>query len=370
MSDADIGVERGGRLAREGVQDTSWRLRKQAWSREPETNQAYPEFAYSESREACRRSCARAYYFAAYAAHRGRDAPVGSLAFVAYRLRETISVTTAITEITQCAAAACVRSILSGNGLPTLADLWTRARAELNALWSSSRYCFADFWHRPDDVPMLTEALYEGALALGTLHHARQRMERCLATLLNFEEFWRVIADTHPTDVLLLDRGIRVYLPDDVLAGGVRCDATATVLVRRRPLGTWRVVDLACADRDGARQQLLTFALAARHGLELDFAEGCDGALIVLEPQSERCMLTFNITSEDFNATTSRIRESVVSMRGLLFDVTANVPHSVEAFPPVQDVRTCASCVFRGLCYSDVYTLRAGRLAPMSAANG
>lgn len=318
----------------------------------------HPEFAYSESQDRRRRSCARAHILAAHTAHRGWTAPVGTMRWLAYRLKKAQPLAAALGSAVHAAATTCVAELQAGRPLPSFDALHAQALGELTTLWRNSRGRLPEFWRRPADAPVFLEALYAPGPSEVARLRARVKLERVLANLLACDEVWEWVRDAAPEDMILPDPYFRFVLDDDVLPEGVPVYAAADLIVRPRAGGPWIILDWKSGAADGVVDQVLVYALGALHGRGLDIlGDGCRGAVVALDAPAEERLVTFAVTAEDLADAEQRVRANIAASRALLVDARENVPLALEDVPGPSKPGTCRWCPYRALCHPTSYTL-------------
>lgn len=311
---------------------------------------ATPQFAYSESREGSFRRCQRAHYHATYTAWRGWSAPVGSDAWLAYRLKKATPLAAALGSVVHDAATRCVRAVLAARRLPTLHELRREAGDALNAIWANSRTGRQAFLRRPSNLPtpMLQEILYGEQPTPEMLARARAKLDRTLGNLLACDQLWTDVAAAGPSGVITVDR----FYQFELAPGGlVVYAAPDLVLVApgMRPV----IVDFKTSGADGVIDQILTYALAARDGLRLDVSDGCVGQVVALDAAPGDRVNCFPIFPEEIDAAAERIRANVARMHALLVDVPTNTPLPLDAYPQTANQRGCRGCTYRALCWPE-----------------
>lgn len=308
----------------------------------------YPEFAYSESREALFRRCARSYYHATFTSWKGWSAPVGSDAWLAYRCKKATPLAAAVGSVVHDAATRCVRELAAGRQLPSVHELRREAGDALNAMWTGSRSHRQTFLRRPSALatPMLQEILYRDGPSPEMLGRARAKLDRTLHALVRCEELWSDVEATTPAGIIIPDRFSQFTLAPE----GITVFA-APDLVLAQPGERPVIVDFKSSGADGVVDQILTYGVAGRDGMGLEVGTGCVGRVIALDARPEERDGRFVVLPEEIDEAAARIRANVERMQGLLIDVAANAPMPMEAFAQARDPRTCRTCAYRALCW-------------------
>lgn len=311
-------------------------------------NAPFPEFAYSESREALLRRCARAYYHATFTSWRGWSAPVGSDAWLAYRCKKSTPLAAALGSVVHEAATRCVQALASGRRLPSVHDLRRDAGNALNAMWIGSRTHRQTFLRRPSSLatPMLQEILYREGPSAVMLARARAKLDRTLDALVQCDELWVDVTSTARAGIIIPERFNQFTL----LPERITVFAAPDLL-----LAPWGeppvVVDFKSSSADGVVDQILTYAVAARDGMNLGMGSGCVGRVVALDAAPDDRVGSFAVLPKEIDDAANRIRENVQRMRGLLADPETNEPKPMEAFTQARDPRVCRACAYRALCW-------------------
>lgn len=306
-----------------------------------------PPFSWSASRERLLRRCARAYYLQYYAAHGGWAAAEGSPSWLAYRFKKLTTLPAAVGTAVHRAAGRCVRALVAREPLPGFSTLRRTAGAELNGVWRGARDGAVAFRRNPAAVAMLDEFVYGSGPDTTALERARATLDGSLRALTGCDDLWETIRRAPPEDVVTVDPFWSFALPPD----DTTVYAAPDLLVRPSRDALWEVTDFKTGRPDGVIDQLLTYGVAARHGLGLPVDAGLRGRVVALgAPPSER-VTTVALTVGDVDAMAEQIRVGVDRMQALLADRRRNAPLPLDAFPACADPRVCQYCAYRGLCH-------------------
>ncbi len=322
----------------------------------------FPVFSYSESQDQRRRRCARAHYYAVYAAHGGWSAKPMSTSWLAYRLKKATPLAAAVGTAVHAAATTCVRALLAGEKLPTFDVLRSKAAESLNTLWKHSRRRRSAFLRTPGRVPLFLESLYGDGPTRSQLHRAAQTLDRALFTLVQSTSIWEWVSGAHHGDVRLMDPFSSMQLTD--AHGPITCYGAADLIVRPEPSGPWHIVDFKTGTSDGVVDQILTYAVIAKSALGLSYDQGCNGVIASLGEHPDQAIAAFAIDPADLDDTLERIHSAVGAARALQAAPTSNEPLPIESFAKTENPRNCGWCSFRGLCQPDVSPL----IAQLTAA--
>lgn len=317
-------------------------------------NAPYPDFAYSESRDGTLRRCARAYYHATFTSWRGWDAVPGSDAWLAYRCKRSTPLAAAVGAVVHDAATRCVQALVAGRGIPSAHELRREAGDALNAMWANSRARRQAFLRRPSDLatPMLQEVLYREGPSAEMLARARAKLDRTLVNLVACDEIWSQVVTTPPAGVIIPERFLRFILEPE----GIHVYAAPDlVLVQpgQRPV----IVDYKSSAADGVIDQILTYSVAVRDGMQLDVGDGCIGQVVALDADPAQRVSRFAVTPEEIDEAADRIRANVARMHALLADVAANQPKPFEEFAQTDNARTCRGCTYRAVCWPELHSI-------------
>lgn len=319
-----------------------------------------PQFSWSESRARLLRRCPRAYYLSYYAAHEGWSAPVGSPAWLAYRMKKLTTLPALVGTVVHRAASSCARALAAGGPLPSFGALRAAAAAELNASWRQARDGLPGFLRRPAAVTMLDEFVYGHGPDAQALDRARAVLDGALRALTTAESLWDGVRSAAPEDVIVLDPFWCFELPPH----GTTVYAAPDLLVRPAPGARWELTDFKTGRPDAVIDQLLTYGVAVRDGLGLDTSDGVVGRVVALAGAPTERETAVLLTPDDLDAAAERIRDGIGAMQALLGDVRRNVPLPADAFAPATNVGTCRTCAFRGLCHPGEYPSRLTDTAP------
>jgi hypothetical protein len=305
----------------------------------------YPQFSWSYSRARSVEECARAYFYRYYASHNGwlphGEAHEG--ARHAYRLKFLSTLHQVLgTAVHECARQ-CVEAIRDGVPVPTHSEMLTRVLAALRTACARSKDRAA-FERDPKRNPMLHSRYYRGTWDLAEVESVKNKMDRCLASLVACP-LWAELRTIDPDGIVLIDNleavevgRVRVYAAPDLV---IRAGAQVTVV-------DWKTG--AEIDEDEVATQLAVYALVVirRFGWRFD-DHVWSGRVVSLNDGRDHLV---SLTRIDLMRASHRIKESVEVMRGYLEDFEQNRPKPVTAFPMLHPAfrSRCLSCPFHEIC--------------------
>jgi predicted RecB family nuclease len=194
---------------------------------------------------------------------------------------------------------------------------------------------------------MLAEFFYAEGPGPTVIDRTRASLESTLRALLACEDLWTRVAGASPEDVYLLDPfwSFRLARTD------TRVYASPDLVVRARGETMWEVIDFKVGRTDGVIDQLLTYGVALRRGVELDVMEGLIGRVVSLGDVPHERELRAHLAPVDLDDAEERIAASIAEMRGNTADARRNLPRPPDVFRGVADPSACRTCQFRGQCY-------------------
>jgi hypothetical protein len=256
----------------------------------------------------------------------------------------------------------CVTACLAGRALPSFRTLRRASASDLNRLFAVSWRHLERFRESPDRSPALADAYYGAPADPEAVARTSARLDAMLDRLLGQQWLWDAIRAAAPGDTVLVDRFYSFVLPSSHLT----VFAAPDLVLRRRHGAPMEIWDFKTGHPDGAVDQLLTYALAARDGLGVGPVDGgyLAGIVALAAPDvavAGSCEtpveegVPFLVIEQDVDAAAGRVRESAAEMRAVLRDPERNAPMEIGAFPRTKHRWRCPHCQFRGLCEPDVY---------------
>jgi len=326
------------------------------------TPTAFPEFAWSESRDRRLRQCRRLYYLSVYAAHGGWARAAPAERRTAWTLGRLIpSWRVALGSAVHEAAERCVRASATGKRLPSFSQLRRAAGETLNHIFVSSER-IADFLREPNAHPMLASRFYGEPWNRDEIAKVREDLDRLLRSLLARNDLWARVATAGLAGVWMPDRWLAFTLDLRVPEDRVRVFGAPDLVLRVGPDEPVEVWDWKTGMDDGAIDAILTYGLAVRHASTAPpFVHGTNrwmqGRVIRLgldDPMTDTA--TFRIDEQDLAAARERIAGSVDRMRTGLRNVVQNEP-AADAYPPTSNSGRCQHCSYRGMCHPGRYVI-------------
>ena len=323
-----------------------------------------PRFSWSESRHQRFLECPRRYYWSVYGKYNGWHPEAAPEARLAWRLAQLVpGWAIALGTTVHVRATECVAACTAGKPLPSFGTLRRAAAADLNRLYQNSRRRLDRFRAAPDRWPVLADAFYGEPWDAEEVARISARLDATLDRLLAQDWLWEAIRGAAPGDTILVDRFYNFVLQPDAIT----VYAAPDLLLRRRPGAPMEIWDFKIGQADGAIDQLLTYALAARDGLGIAPVDGGFLAGIVsLARQSESApdasgdgrpsAQRFAVSAEDIDGAAARILRSAAAMTAPIRDRGQTAaPLDPSAYPQTPHRTRCARCQFRGLCEPESY---------------
>jgi hypothetical protein len=306
-----------------------------------------PELSWSNRRAETLLDCEQAYFLRYYAAHNGWEQGAAADAREAWVLGKLTSLPQAVGMAVHRRAAECAAAIVAGRPVPDEADLLERSRAELNALYVSSRNRGA-FLSNPKRSPMLLEAYYRGACSPEELERARTKLRVCTARLAQ-SDVWKDLrcALAAGGEVLVID-SLETFKLD-----GVPIYAAPDLAYRESEHGRFVIVDWKTGGAwDGAVDAIGGYALLVRDRFGWSLVDGaCQGRVVCLGTGEDH---RFALDAGDLLEAERRIRGSIARMRAMLADPVANVAKPWDAYRLNWRPWKCRNCSYLQACRSRI----------------
>ncbi|MDQ3557032.1 MAG: PD-(D/E)XK nuclease family protein [Gemmatimonadota bacterium] len=303
----------------------------------------FPPFGWSHSRQKTLDDCARRYFYAYYAAGRGRRSGVGEEAWLASVLKRLTTFELVLGRAVHDRAKEILRAVRARRPRPGLDLLIERTRAALNRVYIASLDREA-FLYATDRREMLLALYYDRGVCDERIAALREKMYQCLEHLHGCS-LWAELEAVDPSEILAIDRictfqvgGTLVYVAPDV--------------IYRTALGGCVICDWKTGSCEGARDQLALYSLYARHGLGVSPRGGTyRGRVFGLSDGGSE---EHTISDADLEAALERIRSGARGMRSYMVDPEQNLPRAKSAFPLTTRRTLCAGCSYFELCTPDL----------------
>lgn len=231
----------------------------------------------------------------------------------------------------------------AGRDPPPVATLRRRTRAELAALYRTSREAFV---RDPKGSPMLHGFYYGEGPDEDALERVREKLRLCLPHLLEVD-LWPAIRERR-LHVLFAGDPDRFYDPVP-RADGTRVHATPDLVLWDPGDEGYTVVDWKTGKpRAADRRQVAVYGLFVRERYDVP---RCRGRIVYLLDGSSR---TEELGPEALEEAEARIGRGIDEMRRYVEDPERNRPRPRPAFPLASDRWECRRCRYLELCEEEL----------------
>lgn len=298
---------------------------------------AYPEFAWSISRQRLFDQCSYAYYCSYYLAHNGWLDEASDEARLAYRLKQLTSLDRLLGLEIDKRAAELEAAARAGLPLPSVDELEQRTRAALRSVWRRARDGRGEFERRPRRVTML-RSFYLGDDTQSEVERLNARLRPALEGLLATVH-WQRLRECGERGGLAIPAyawftfaGEKIYAAPDL---AYVHDGAVHVI-------DWKSGRSTPSDADQVQIQGLFLRAAYPQTAALEFA----GHLEYVAGDGE---VPVTLDGEAEARAAETIRVGIAALRALRAAGGENVPLPREAFGR-RESTLCASCSFAPLC--------------------
>jgi CRISPR/Cas system-associated exonuclease Cas4 (RecB family) len=299
----------------------------------------YPEWSWSQTRDAIFKDCARKYYFHYYASHNGWLREASEESKFAYRLKQLANLYILFGDALHQLVERILRESLDKHDLSFNQDNFIyQLRNYLNRAFMESKN--VEKWIRaPKRSMMLHEIYYEGNLPKNRIAIINERINQCGANLQNSKSLQELLlADNKILEIeelyAFLVEGHKVYVKIDVLFHAQTDDQ-------------WIIVDWKTGHKDeGNEDQLLLYAMFLKQKYDVPYEK----IEIRLEYLLTGQRNTFLIDGEKVERMKTKVLKSINEMKTLLEDEQKNKPLPMEKFPVMPTKLKCKSCNYRAIC--------------------
>jgi hypothetical protein len=309
------------------------------------SNNFYPDFSWSHSRDRALAECARAYFWRYYGSHRGWEPDAPDSARRAYALKQLTTFPMIVGTAVHACARDCAAATRRGEARPSFEVMLARVSDALNRAVLGSHHRGL-FMRDPKRVVMLRDAWYSGRADSSGLPGGMSKARTCLRALEE-SAVWDDLAGCEPEWIAVPDgpeafvhEGWPIYAGPDLV---YRPDGRKVV-----------ILDWKTGDDSDVELQIPVYALYCRTVLGLPFRDDeWFGRVVNLSTGEDR---TYEISRLEVMGAAQRVRDSVSIMQSLLADPDLNVPRTIEEFPIAEPERgsVCRYCPFLELCESDL----------------
>lgn len=302
----------------------------------------YPEFSWSQSRDATFKECARKYYFHYYAAHNGWLQQADDRTRWAYRLKQLSNLHLVFGTVIHEMAHQVIADVHRQQPTES-AETWMKTvRNRLNRAYLDSKE--RERWlQAPKKTTMLHEMFYEAALPAKTVEQIKAKIEPCVRHFFASATFEEISADR---TVVLVEAEAMKTTPfeNDVMY-------VIPDLVYRRQDGTMVIVDWKTGKEYSQNEdQTLLYALYAAEQYRVPI-EQIEIRLEYLNAGSHKRIVP---SDADMESIRQWVRESLEQMKSLLENVAQNKPFPETFFAAAPAPMKCKSCPFREICSEKV----------------
>lgn len=305
---------------------------------------AYPDFAWSRSRQRDLDRCARRYYWRVYGSWKGWEEDASRSARLAYRLKQLTSLDMAFGQAVHRRAFELVEAARSRRDPPGVEALRQRTRSELAEVYRAQR---PDFVDDPKGRPMLRASYYGEGPDESSLQRLREKLDTCLPHLRALD-LWERIRERE-VQVLYVEDPDGEFRPPQVEVDGDDVYARPDLVLRGGADDTVELVEWKTGSpRDDDPEQLALQGLWVRTTLGTD---RCRGTIHYLQDGSTRAV---EIGTERLEAYEDRIVRGLQRMRSLVADPAVNRPRDRSAFALADDRWACRRCPFFELCEEEL----------------
>jgi hypothetical protein len=298
----------------------------------------YPDFSWSQSRDATFKECRRKYFFHYYAAHNGWFEHADEFARVAYRLKQMANLHVVLGSAIHEMAHEVILKAHQGLTTSSVEEWVQKIKNRLNEAYVSSKQ--VDRWRlQPKKSTMLHEMYYGGSLSTKTVEQIKVKIEPCVRNIFSSDTYQELVNND----------SIQIVEAENMKTTAFESDQLYVIpdLVYQRKDGTFVIVDWKTGkEYEQNEDQTLLYAMYANehYGVPL---EKIEIRLEYLLLNSSKILIP---TAERMQQTKQWIRASLGEMKSLLENQLLNKPQPDTFFQATPSAFSCKSCNFREIC--------------------
>jgi CRISPR/Cas system-associated exonuclease Cas4 (RecB family) len=299
----------------------------------------YPEWSWSQTRDAIFNECARKYYYQYYASHNGWLRESSEESKAAYRLKQLANLFILFGDALHQLVEKVLRESLEKHELVIAqGKLVNQLKNYLNRAFIDSKNV-KKWMGAPKRSMMLHEMYYEKKLPPNRIATINDRINQCTSNLQNSRSLRELMeADNKIIEIeelnTLIIEGERIYVKLDVL-------------YHAHQENNWVIVDWKTGQEDEDNEdQLLLYAMFLKQKYDVSYEKMEIRMEYLLTGQCK----SFRIDGEKVERMKNKVLKSISQMKKLLEDDQKNKPLPIEKFPVLPTRVKCRGCNFRELC--------------------
>ncbi len=299
----------------------------------------YPDFSWSQSRDATFQDCMKKYFFHYYASHNGWLDSSTSAQKQAYALKQLSNLHVILgSAIHEIAYEVMMALADKQSQVADVNNYIQQVRNRLNEAYLQSKEV-ARWMRAPKKSMMLHEMYYGGQLPPDTVKIIKDKIEPCVRNIFTSETFAElkdqkdiVVLEAEQMKTTTFEQDQMYAIPD---------------LLYKRADGTHVIVDWKTGkEYEQNEEQTLLYAMYTSANYQVDI----ERVEIRLEYLLSGKAKTIRPNAQSMERTKQWVRESLEQMKRLLENEEMNKPLTESFFTASPSTFTCRSCNFREIC--------------------